>query len=128
LRANGKATYAYLGISSVSLYPQLAERLGFDTITGALVDRVEDDGPADHAGIRGAESRISFQGAPRIPVGSDLIVAVDGRRLTRADDLADVIGVHRPGETVDVEIVRDGRARTVSVKLGARPARSAPER
>jgi S1-C subfamily serine protease len=121
LRSTGKVTYAYLGVSSVPLYPQLAEKLGLNVINGALIDQVQNGGPADKAGLRGAKSHITFQGQPGIPVGSDVIVAVDGRDLTKPDDLSDVIGTHRPGDTVDLAIIRDNKRMTVSVKLGARP-------
>jgi S1-C subfamily serine protease len=122
LRAKGRVDYAYLGISSVTLYPQLAQRLGIKETSGALVDSIADDGPAAKAGIREAEDHITFQGIPRIPVGSDLIVSVDGRELTQAQDLSDVIGVHDPGETVDVVVIRDGKKRTLKVTLARRPA------
>jgi S1-C subfamily serine protease len=65
---------------------------------------------------------------PRVPVGSDLIVSVDGRKLTQTDDLADVIGLHKPGETVRLGIVRDRKDRTVNVALGKRPERVAGAR
>src|SRR3954447_20673843 len=58
LRAKGRVDYAYLGISSVTLYPQLAERLKIDALSGALIDGVEKDGPADEAGLVGARSHI----------------------------------------------------------------------
>jgi 2-alkenal reductase len=128
LRAKGKVVYAYLGVSSVPLYPQLAERLGLKVINGSLIDRVEKDGPADKAGLRGAKSHITFQGLPRIPVGSDVIVAVDGRKLTLPDDLSDVIGVHEPGDTVTLDVLRDGKSIKVPVKLGQRPERPAGAR
>jgi len=128
LRAQGHVDYAYLGVSSVSLYPQLAERLGLKQISGALIDGVEPGGPADKAGLHGASSHITFQGAPRIPAGSDLIVAVDGRKLTQAEDISDVIGLHQPGDNVQLGIVRDNRERTVSVTLGKRPERLAEAR
>jgi S1-C subfamily serine protease len=122
LRAKGRVDYAYLGISSVTLYPQLADRLKIgNAISGALVDKVESGGPADDAGLHGAESHITFQGVPKIPVGSDLIVAVDGRKLSQAEDLSDVIGVHHPGESVKLQIIRDGHRRTIDVPLGKRP-------
>ena len=124
LRQKGHVDYAYLGISSVTLYPQLAERLGLKATTGALVDAVEPGGPADKAGLRGAKSHISFQGVPRIPAGGDAIVAVDGKKLTAADDLTDQIALHQPGDTVKLEIERGGARRTVDVKLGKRPAPS----
>lgn len=121
LRSKGRVDYAYLGISSVTLYPQLAERLKIDAISGALVDKVESGGPADEAGVRGAADHITFQGVPRIPVGSDLIIAVDGRKLNQAEDLSDVIGVHRPGEVVKLQVIRNGNRRTINVPLGKRP-------
>src|SRR4051794_14261235 len=55
LRATGKVTYAYLGVSSVPLYPQLADRLGLKVIHGALIDQVVKGGPADQAGLHGAK-------------------------------------------------------------------------
>jgi S1-C subfamily serine protease len=121
LRANGKVTYAYLGVKTVPLYPQLAERLGLSVLDGAMIDSVQAGGPAHKAGLRGAKSHITFQGQPGIPVGGDVIVAVDGRPLTRPDDLANIVATHRPGETVTLQIVRGGKHVTVPVKLAARP-------
>jgi S1-C subfamily serine protease len=123
LRAKGHVDHAYLGVNTVTLYPQLAERLGLNVDTGALVDKVVPDGPADKAGLQGAKSHITFQGVPQVPVGGDVIVAVDGRKLTQAQDLSDLIGLHQPGDTVELQVLRDGRQRTVSVKLGKRPER-----
>ena len=50
-----------------------------------------------------------------------MVVSVDGRRLTRTGDLADLIGRHGPGDKVELEVVRDGKRRTVTVTLGKRP-------
>jgi S1-C subfamily serine protease len=123
LRANGHVDYAYVGISSVTLYPQLAERLNISARTGALVDKVVPGGPADKAGIRGARSHITFQGVPGIPVASDTITAVDDRKLTQAADLSDVISVHRPGDVVKLHIIRNDKPRILDVTLGKRPGR-----
>ncbi|MEA2423911.1 MAG: hypothetical protein QOH13_321 [Thermoleophilaceae bacterium] len=126
LRAKGKVTYAYLGVSSVPLYPQLAERLGLKVITGSVIDTAR--GPAAAAGLRGAKDHITFQGQRRIPTGSDVIVSVDGRKLTLSDDLADVIGVHSPGDKVNIVVIRGGKQITVPVTLGTRPERQAGAR
>jgi S1-C subfamily serine protease len=125
LRANGKVTYAYLGVKTVPLYPQLAERLGLNVLDGAMLDSVQKGGPADKAGLRGAKRHITFQGQGGIPVGGDVILAVDGRPLIRPDDLSDVVGTHRPGDTIDLQIVRGGKRLTVPVKLAARPEQPA---
>ena len=124
LRQKGRVDYAYLGISSVTLYPQLAERLGLKATTGALLDKVEAGGPADKAGLRGAKSHITFQGVPQVPVGGDAIVGVDGKKLTAADDLTDQIALHQPGDMVKLDVERGDSRRSIEVKLGKRPAPS----
>jgi S1-C subfamily serine protease len=124
LRQTGRVDYAYLGISSVTLYPQLGERLGLKAMTGALVDSVQPGGPADKAGLREAKSHIVFQGVPRIPVGGDAILAVDGKKVTAGDDLTDLIALHQAGDTVQLRIERGSTERTIDVKLGKRPAPS----
>jgi S1-C subfamily serine protease len=121
LRSKGRVDYAYLGISSVTLYPQLAERLGLNVLTGALVDKTVPGGPAAKAGLRGAESHITFQGVPKIPAGGDVIVAVDGKKLSAAQDVSDLIGVHSPGDVVKLQVIRDRRSRSIDVTLGKRP-------
>jgi S1-C subfamily serine protease len=128
LRTKGRVAYAYLGVSSVTLYPQLAEQLGLKQIDGALLDSVTQGGPAAKAGLRGAKDHMTFQGIPDVPVGSDLIVSVDGHRITKSEDLSTVIGVHAPGETVKVGIVRAGKQQTISVRLAKRPERGAGAR
>jgi S1-C subfamily serine protease len=82
---------------------------------------VQPGGPADKAGLRGAKSHITFQGQAGIPVGGDVIVAIDGRPLTRPDDLSDVVATHSPGDSVNLRIVRGGKRQTVRVTLGSRP-------
>ena len=120
LRRRGRVSYGYLGVSSLVLWPQAAKRLGLDVRDGAVVQRVEPDSPAEKAGLRAGDGQIEFQ-ATSIPTGGDVIVAVDGRRLTRRDDLADVISAKRAGERVNLQVLRDGEARTVEIELGQRP-------
>ena len=122
LRDKGRVDYGYLGVSTLVLWPQLAERLDLDVRGGALVQEVEPGSPAEDAGIEAGDDEITFQGQPDIATGGDVIVAVGGRRLTRREDLADVIGSMRTGDKVKLEIVRDGEHRTIRVTLGHRPA------
>ena len=68
----------------------------------------------------------TFQGQENIAVGGDLIVAVDGKELTREHDLADEISGHGAGEKVALTVLRDGKRRTITVELGRRPAGSGP--
>lgn len=120
LKANGKAEYAYLGVSSQALYPQLAERLGVNARFGGLLSEVVPGGPADEAGLKGADRKIRFQAAD-YRVGGDIVLAVDGRKVVRPDDLARLTSAHAPGDRVTLTILRDGDRRDVEVTLGRRP-------
>jgi S1-C subfamily serine protease len=125
LREDGKVEYGYLGVSTQPLYPQLAERLGLDVDTGALVSEVVDSSPAEKAGVDAGDRKIEFQGQRDIAAGGDVIVAVNGRRLTRTADLADVISLLAPGAKVRLTVLRGDDRRTVEVELGKRPQRLA---
>jgi S1-C subfamily serine protease len=123
LRRHGRVDYGYLGVGSLVLYPQLAERLDLNVDAGALVQEVEDGSPAEDASIQAGDDQITFQGGP-VRTGGDVIVAVDGRPLTLHSDLADVISSMRAGDKVRLQLLRDGKRRTVQVTLGRRPAGS----
>jgi S1-C subfamily serine protease len=123
LRRHGRVDYGYLGVGSLVLYPQLAERLDLKVGAGALVQEVEDGSPAEDTGIQAGDDQITFQGGP-VRTGGDVIVAVDGRPLSLHSDLADVISSMRAGDKVRLQLLRDGKRRTVQVTLGRRPAGS----
>jgi S1-C subfamily serine protease len=126
LRRHGRVDYGFLGVTTAGLYPQLAKRAGVSDDAGALVQQVEKNSPAAKAGIKAGDKEIDFQGQRNIKLGGDVIVAVDGRRLTRREDLADVISARDAGDQVTLEIVRGGERRTVRITLGHRPDRPAP--
>jgi S1-C subfamily serine protease len=123
LRANGKAAYAYIGVSSQALYPQLAQHLGLDTDYGGLIAKVVPGGPADDAGIRGSDHTIQFQ-ASRVQAGGDVILAVNGKKVIGPSDLSNFIAQYKPGDKVTLQILRDGQRQDVSVTLGTRPTSS----
>jgi S1-C subfamily serine protease len=122
LRENGEVNYAYIGVRSQPLYPQLAEKLGIDAPTGSLISSVVDGGPADEAGLRGGsgEPKLEFQGR-KIVVGGDTIVAVEGEKLVAENDLSRRISAYDPGDEVTLQIIRDGETMDVDVTLGTRP-------
>jgi S1-C subfamily serine protease len=125
LREKGRVDYGYLGVETLTIWPQLAERIDLHVRTGALVQKVVEDSPAENSGLEAGDEDISFQGDD-ITVGGDLIVAVNGRRLTREHDLADEISAHGTGENVELTLLRNGERRTLEVELGRRPAGSSP--
>jgi S1-C subfamily serine protease len=120
LRRDGRVDYGYLGVQTLVLWPQLAQRLDLDVRDGALIQEIEDGSPAEQAKLQAGDDQIEFQ-AQSLRTGGDVIVAVDGRRLTRRDDLADEISAMSAGDEVELELVRDGRHETVRVRLGQRP-------
>jgi S1-C subfamily serine protease len=121
LEKDGSAEYAYIGVSTQALYPQLAEKLGLDARFGGLIAEVVPGGPADEAGLEGGDEKLSFQGIP-YEVGGDTILAVDGRKLVRPDDLARYISPFPPGHKVTLEVLHaDGNRDQVEVTLGKRP-------
>jgi S1-C subfamily serine protease len=121
LEEDGEVEYAYIGVSSQALYPQLADRLDIDADYGGLIAEVVPDGPADKAGLQGGDERMRFQGVP-YRVGGDVILAVDGRKVIRPDDLARHIASARPGDRVTLEVVHEnGDAEEITVSLGKRP-------
>jgi S1-C subfamily serine protease len=124
LREDGSVDYAYIGVSTQGLWPQLADELEIETDVGALISDVVPNGPADEAGLKGSDGEQEFQGA-QISTGGDVIVAVDGKRLEHESDLAELISRQRPGDTVTLEILREGRAEEIQVELAERPERVA---
>jgi S1-C subfamily serine protease len=120
LRETGNAEYAYLGVSSVELYPQLVDRFKLDVDKGAWVQDVNAGGPAEKAGLRGGSSPVTFQAQSYRP-GGDVITKVDGKAVEDSAQLADFIADHKPGDEVPLEIHRDGKTQTITVKLGDRP-------
>jgi S1-C subfamily serine protease len=120
LRRDGAVHYAYLGVATTRLYPQLARRFGLPVTTGAWVQEVVPDGPADDAGLRGGGRTRRFQ-ARSVRVGGDIVTAVNGRKLPDEAALGVALLRLRPGEKVTLRVYRDGRPRDVRVTLGERP-------
>ncbi|HEX8689902.1 MAG TPA: trypsin-like peptidase domain-containing protein [Solirubrobacterales bacterium] len=122
LKRDGTVEYAYIGVSSQALYPQLARRLDLDSDHGGLIAEVVADGPADRAGLEGGDDEVRFQGVP-YQVGGDTILAIEGREVIRPEDLAQHISSFQPGERVTLKVLHeDGRRDDVEVVLGERPA------
>jgi len=124
LREGGEAQYAYLGVGSVPLFPQLVERFDLPVKKGAWVQGVEPGTPADRAGIRGGKGDTRFQ-IQSYAQGGDIITAVEGKKIEDANDLSSVVAQFQPGQEVDVEVHRGDDTKTIKVKLGERPL-SAP--
>jgi serine protease Do len=108
-------------VTSESLYPQLADHLGIDSKSGALITDVVKGSPADDAGLKGSTGETTFQ-LQHVKTGGDVVIAVDGKPVFQNNDLSELIAQHKPGDTVTLDILRDGHSAQVQVTLGSRPA------
>jgi S1-C subfamily serine protease len=121
IRERGTVRYAYLGVSTTAVYPQLAERFDLGTRKGAWIQEVVGGGPADDAGLQPGDGEERFQARPYSP-GGDVITKVADRPIETDNDLGLALAPYEPGETVKVEVFRDGERREIEVELGERPA------
>ncbi|MEA2311710.1 MAG: hypothetical protein QOE28_1678 [Solirubrobacteraceae bacterium] len=120
LRETGNAEYAYIGVGSVPLFPQLVQRFNLPVDKGAWVQDVSPGSPADKAGIRGGHGDTRFQ-IQSYAQGGDVITKVEGKPIQDANDLSAVIAQFQPGQEVTVEVQRGGDTKQIKVKLGKRP-------
>ena len=125
LIARGRYPHPWLGIEPISLTAERArafQEAGMEVPVdrGVLVLRVARGGPAEQAGIRGGD-RVAQLGRYRVPVGGDIIIAINQEPVDDYQDLTVYLETEtRVGDTIDVTFIRDGDAQTVQVTLEER--------
>ncbi len=120
LKSKGSVQHAYLGITSTTVDSSLSG-LNLPVSKGALVQTVQAGSPADRAGIKGGD--ISAQvGGNAIALGGDIITGLDGKTVSSSDDLSTIVGRHKVGDKVKVDLLHDGKRKTVEVTLAQRPS------
>jgi S1-C subfamily serine protease len=116
----GKVSYAYVGVGTDDLTPELARRFDVPVRRGALITEVN-DGPGREAGLRAGNEIVEVNGR-RVQVGGDVVVAIDDRPVRSGDDLVRIVASDLlPGQTATFSIVRDQRRIELAVRLGERP-------
>ncbi|TCZ53657.1 DegQ family serine endoprotease [Roseicella aquatilis] len=105
LRENGRVERGWLGVSMQKLDAELASALSVQETKGVLVGGVERDGPAARAGVQ----------------AGDVVTAVNDRAIALPRDLAEAVAGVKPGGTVTLHLLRDGKPVTQSVTLGQVP-------
>lgn len=108
---DGKVSHGYMGVGITDVTPENAEFFHVPDSSGAVVNQVEPNSPAANAGLR---------------VG-DVIRSIDGQKVTGAGDLQVEVGQKQPGNTIKLEVLRDGKTEEVSVKLQPMGARDGEE-
>jgi serine protease Do len=102
---HGKVTRGWLGISIQNLTPELAESFGLEIEKGALVSQIlSEDSPARKAGLE----------------AGDVIVALDGEPIDSSRELVRLVAEIQPGETAELEYLRDGDRRKTEITLAER--------
>jgi S1-C subfamily serine protease len=120
LKRSGRVDRGFLGVTTATIDKAL-NRLNLPVEHGALVQSVTPGGPADKAGIRPGDITATLDGQP-IQLGGDIITKIDGRDVRTDDDLTGAIAGRKPGDKVELTIVREGEEKTVEVTLADRPA------
>ena len=107
LRESGRVSRGYIGVMLRDVNQDLQRALKLSSSEGALVQDVTPGSPGARAGIR----------------TYDVIVAVDGKPIDSNDALIQLIAARQPGSSASVQVIRDGRALSFTVKLAERPQR-----
>ena len=102
----GKATHAYIGVSTRTVDEALQQQFDLSRSSGILVADVVVDGPAADAGIE----------------RGDIIVKVDDEETLESNDLLAAIRDKKPGDIVQVTVDRGGETKVIAVTLEERPA------
>jgi S1-C subfamily serine protease len=120
LIANGRYPRPWLAISGYSVSPELAERLALPVERGILLVRVLPGGPAEQAGLRGAQHEVII-GNSRLWAGGDLLVAIDGAPIADNAALHEFLETKvRVGQEVELTVYRDGQEITTRTILQER--------
>jgi serine protease Do len=119
----GHYDHPYLGISGTTVTLDLANAMNLSPDQhGALVEQVVPNGPADKAGLLGSNQQVTINGQA-IPVGGDVITAIDGQSVKTMDDVIAYLTDHTDvGQKVTLTILRNGKEMSVEVTLQARPS------
>lgn len=105
LKETGSVTRGWLGVAIQEVDKDLAESFGLKKAAGALVSQVVQNGPAGEAGVK----------------YGDIITEFNGKPVILSSDLPHLVGRVRPGSNARLKIVRRGKTKTLTVKIGALP-------
>jgi S1-C subfamily serine protease len=106
---NGRPVRGWLGVEARAITPQIARALELDDTQGVVVVGVLRDGPAHHAGLQ----------------PGDVIVAIDGEKITEARQALVAISSRKPGNKVKLEVLRNGKSLMLEATAIERPSRAA---
>ncbi|MFW5431545.1 MAG: DegQ family serine endoprotease [Methylophilaceae bacterium] len=106
LKGTGKITRGWLGVAIQELTKELAESFGMKNTNGALIAGVEKGGPAEKGGLE----------------AGDVITKFDGKAIMTSSDLPRVVGSTKPNKLVNVQVLRKGKVKGLSFRVGKMPS------
>jgi S1-C subfamily serine protease len=114
--------HPWLGASGNDMSYEIAEAMGTNVTYGWLIAQVTSGGPSANAGLQGGTKQAVVMDT-QMTVGGDIIVAINGTRITGIDDMSAYLEEYTlPGQTVNLTVVRDNETIFVPLELGSRPA------
>ncbi|WP_340101152.1 S1C family serine protease [Salinibaculum salinum] len=120
---DGSYDHSYLGVNIAPVTPPVIEANDLSVNWGVYIDNVVDGGPAEGVlqGSTGSET-IDVENR-RVGTGGDVVYRMGGVDIPTQQALSTYLALEvRPGDTIDVEVLRDGRRETVELTLGSRPS------
>ena len=118
----GSVRRGWIDIVPVQLFPQLVRYADLPVTKGILVSRVIENGNAETAGIRGGNTAVRY-GRSTIYLGGDVIIEVDDMPIESLVDLYGALEDNKPGEKVNVVILRGKSRKEFELVLSERPER-----
>jgi S1-C subfamily serine protease len=116
----GKVEHPFLGIEGKTLQPNIARLFHLPVTSGVLVASVRPGSGAAKAALKAATNQVTVEGESW-PAGGDVIIKVDGRPVPSIETLVDLIGSKKPGDHIDLVVVRGSKQMHLNVKLGRQP-------
>ena len=101
----GYVVRGWLGVAIQEIDDSYAKALGLDTRDGALISNVANSSPADNAGL----------------ITGDVILEFNDVSINNSSHIKNVVSSSEPGKRYKVDIIRDGRRKSIYVKLGELP-------
>lgn len=125
LLKNGSYEHPYMGISGITVSPEISNATHLNDTKGILVVDITADSPADKAGIRGGDVLTAVDGQD-IRLGGDVIVAVDNQSVRAMEDLLSYLEEQKAvGDNIELSVIRDGKTQHIDMILAARPNQEA---
>jgi S1-C subfamily serine protease len=118
---NGEVEHAYLGISGGPIEEEIAQDFNLPVDEGVLIQEVVKGGPADKAGVQGANKTATIEGV-EVGLGGDIITEVDGEKVKDMEEVAAAVEADEPGDEMELTLLRDGKEKKATVTLGTRPS------